>query len=218
MTDLRQSSPARASVSRDTVTILAWLSALFGAPPTADVVAAHRRGASSSLLRELGEEPEFAAGVAAMTIAFDAEADDATVAAGLGRRYGLLFDGIGGPKTVPPYESAFRPGAAWRLFQEPVSEMDALLAEHGLSVSAETSRPSDHLSIELALAAHFAAAGDPAFADMMKRLASWVPAFAAQCVEADESGFWGGAARVLAAAVSRETPIPEATEPEEVAA
>ena len=218
MTELLRSSARDASVSRDTATILAWLSALFAAPPSADVVAAHRQGAASRLLEELSKEEAFAAGVALMRGALDAQASDASVAAGLGRRYGLLFEGIGGPNTIPPYESAFRPGAAWRLFQEPVSEMNALLAEHGLSVSADTALPSDHLSIELALAASFATAGDPAFPEMMKRLASWVPAFADQCAGADEGSFWGGASRVLAAAVSRENPVPGPTETEEEAA
>jgi TorA-specific chaperone len=216
VTDLQQSSTGP-TVSCDAATILTWLSALFAAPPTSDLVAAHRRGPASRLLQDLSKEEECAAGVAAMRVSLDAEADDAVVEAGLGRRYGLLFDGIGGPKTIPPYESAFRPGAAWRLFQEPVSEMNALLAGRDLAVSTDTALPSDHLSIELALTAHLAAAGDPAFPDMMERLASWVPAFAAHCIEADDGGFWGGAARVLAAAVSREKPFPEATECEEAA-
>jgi TorA-specific chaperone len=204
--------------SSDAVTLLTWLAALFAAPPTADVVAAHRRGVAGRLLEELSREETFATGVALMRGTLDTEADDAAVAAELGRRYGLLFDGIGGPRTVPPYESAFRPGAVWRLFQEPVSEMDALLAEHDLSVSTHTARPSDHLSIELALAAHLAAADDPAFPEMMKRLARWVPAFAARCIAADEDSFWGGASRVLAATASHENPVPETTETEAEAA
>jgi TorA-specific chaperone len=218
VTDSQRSNPRRTIVSSEAVTIFAWLSALFAARPTPEVVAAHRRGAASRLLEELSSEPDFAHGVAQMRVSLDAETDDATVAAGLGRQYGLLFDGIGGPRTVPPYESAFRPGAAWRLFQEPVSEMNALLAEHGVSVSSDTPRPSDHLSIELALAAHFAAVSDPSFTEMTKRLAGWVPAFAAHCVEADETGFWGGASLILEAAVSRGNPVLEATETQEEAA
>ena len=81
--------------------------------------------------------------------------------------------------------------------------MDALLAEHDLSVSPGTSMPADHLAIELTLTAHVVAAGDDAAAaEMFQRLGGWIPAFASACVAADDEGFWAAAATVLAAVVA----------------
>lgn len=197
-------------------TLLIWLSALFASAPTAETVAAHRRGAAGQILDALSHHDEFATGCRQMRTALDKPSDDAALAAELARKYGFLFDGIGGPGTVPPYESVFRPGAAWRLFQEPFSEMNALLGKHHLSVSSNTV-PADHLSMELALAAHLAAAADRDFLEMTNRLASWVPGFAARCMATDEGGFWGGAARVLAAAVFRAGAHTKATDANEKA-
>ncbi len=182
---------------------LNWLAALFAAPPTPDFVASHRRGRGSELFCFQAEDPGLAHGVALIRKALDASDDDATVAARLGRSFGLLFEGVGGPDTVPPYESAFRPNGAWRLFQVPTAEMDALLVEHDLSVSPDTAMSADHLAIELALTAHVLAAGDKASAAaMFQRLAGWVPAFADACSDADGEGFWAGAAAILAAVVA----------------
>jgi TorA-specific chaperone len=195
----------------ETTTLLTWLSALFAAPPTIETVVAHRRGAVGALLEALSQQEDFTRGAALIRSVLDKPSDDASLVAELGRTYGLLFEGIGGPVTIPPYESVFRPGAAWRLFQEPFSEMNALINKHGLSVVSDT-LPADHLSIELALAAQLAATNDPAFAEMAKRLASWVPGFTVRCIEADEQGFWGGASLVLAAVICRIAAIPEAND------
>lgn len=105
-------------------------------------------------------------------------------------------------------KSAFRAGGAWRLFQAPTSEMEALLAEHDLSVATDAGLPADHLAIELALAAHLIAAEEPVRgAEMIRRLAGWVPAFADACADADSDGFWAGAAYVVAAVMAREDGI-----------
>jgi TorA-specific chaperone len=182
---------------------LNWLAALFAVPPTPECVASYRRGPGAEMLCDLAKDPGLAHGVALLREALDTAADDTTVAGQLGRSFGLLFEGIGGPDTVPPYESAFRPGGTWRLFQAPTAEMDALLAERDLSVSPDSSIPADHLAIELALTAHVAAAGDEAAATaMFERLAGWISAFADACVDADGEGFWAGAATVLAAVVA----------------
>ncbi len=182
---------------------------------TPEFVASHRRGRGSEILCDLAEDPELAHGVALIRKALDGTDDDTTVAARLGRSFGLLFEGIGGPDTVPPYESAFRQGGAWRLFQAPTAEMDALLAEQDLSVSPDTSMPADHLAIELALTAHAVAAGDEAAAAaMVQRLAGWIPAFADACVVADDEGFWAGVAAILAAVVASKERTLRTTEEE----
>lgn len=186
----------------DPAWIFEWLAALFAAPPSPEAVAAHRRGPTSDRMVRLAADPALAAGIAAMRVDLVRPIDDAALTAEFGRTYGRLFEGIGGPGTVAPYESAHRCGG--RLFQAPTSEMEALLAAHDLSVSAATAEPADHLAIELALMARFVATDDPARAAMSGRLAGWIPAFAAAVIAADVSPFWAGAARILRAVVERE--------------
>lgn len=213
MNDLSQSVMNVADAPGRTSMRLAWLSALYAAPPSVDVVASHRRGPAAGILEDLAREDAFAAGVARMREAL-AAGGDAVVAARLERAYGLLFEGIAGPRTTPPYELAFRPGASRRLYQAPTAEMEALLAERDMSVSVDAALPADHLAVELALAAHLMTAADPAFPAMARRLASWVPEFCAECAEADGTGFWAGAASVLAALVSQQAQVPETTQEE----
>jgi TorA-specific chaperone len=215
MNDLSQGLAIEPSSPRRPAEMLNWLAALFAAPPPHEFVASHRRGPGAEMLRDLVEDPGFAGGVALLRGALDSAEDDVTVAARLGRRFGLLFEGIGGPETVPPYESAFRRGGAWRLFQAPTAEMEALLADLDLSVAMGASMPADHLAIELALTAHLVAVGDEAAAAaMLQRLAEWIPAFADACDAADGDGFWAGAATVLAAVVASEGRILKTTEEE----
>lgn len=197
-------SPDTKDTPSDRALVLTWLSALFASRPTADFVASHRRGPAGALLRRLGRDADCTTGIATMIACLDAAVDDATLADDLGRQFGLAFEGIGGPRTAPPFESVYRQGAPWRLFQEPASEMSELLARHDLSFVSGLAVSSDHLAVELALAAHLLADGDAAFPAMIERLALWVPAFAARCAEVDRTGFWRGAARVLATVVARE--------------
>ncbi len=134
---------------------------------------------------------------------------------GVGSAYGMLFEGIGGPKTVSPYESVHRDGG--RLFGAPAAEMEAILAAHDLSVAASAHEAPDHLAVELAAAARLLAEGEPDADAIIERLRGWVPAFAADCAAADSNGFWAGAAAVLIAIVGLATrqpanaEIPDAT-------
>ena len=183
------------------VELFGWLSALFAASPNLEAIAAHRRGAASAWMRRLAAEPALAPGLRKMRRVLDGDADDKEIQAKIERRYLLLFEGVGGPRTAPPYESVFTPGAEWRLFQEPTAEMEALLAECDLSVSDDFALPADHLAVELALAAHLAARHDPRAYAMVDRLTRWAPRFAAAVAAVDEDGFWAGAADVVAAAL-----------------
>ncbi|RBP14127.1 TorA-specific chaperone [Roseiarcus fermentans] len=200
MKDAVPGPAADRSRSRRPAEMLDWLAALFAAPPTVEFVASHRRGPGADLLRDLARDPDLAHGAALLREALAGADDDRALAARLGRSFGLLFEGVGGPDTVPPYESAFRQGSAWRLFQAPTGEMEALLAERDLSVSPAAAMPADHLAVELALTAHLVATGDDESAEaMIRRLAGWTPAFADACGVADGEGFWAGAAILLAA-------------------
>ncbi|MDK9698316.1 MAG: molecular chaperone TorD family protein, partial [Siculibacillus sp.] len=127
-----------------------------------------------------------------------------TVAVRVATAHRRLFDGLAGPETVPPYESAHVGDG--RLFGRPVAEMERLLAAHDLSVAADAHEPADHLAIELALMARLVSHDHPDRATFAARLTGWIPAFARACEAHDRAGFHAAAARLLATLVEREAP------------
>ena len=185
--------------TRDLVALFNWLSAVFAAPPDRDSVASYRRGPAAAGLEGVSALPGCGAAIASMRDALEANADDALVMARVGSAYGILFEGIGGPKTVSPYESVHRDGG--RLFGPPAAEMEAILAAHDLSVAASAHEAPDHLAVELAVAARLLADDEPDADAIIERLRGWLPAFADDCATADSNGFWAGAAAVLIAVV-----------------
>lgn len=174
-----------------------WLCEIFAGPPSLDAVNSYRRGRGAEWLAQLSERTELAEGIARMAGALaDPMPDDRLVAA-LGITFNRLFVGIGGRSTVAPYESAYCGNG--RLFQQPFTEMNALLRELGLTLGDGCVEPADHISIELALVSHLLVAENPASQAMLERLRGWLPAFCADCIAKDTSGFWAGAAQALAA-------------------
>ena len=206
MNDLPRAAAFAGVDARDLVALFNWLSAVFAAPPDRDSVISYRRGPAAAWLEGVSVLPGCAEPVAHMLRALEADADDALVVARVGSAYGMLFEGIGGPKTVSPYESVHRDGG--RLFGPPAAEMEAVLAAHDLSVAVSTHEAPDHLAVELAAAAQLLSGGEPDAEAIIARLRGWVPAFAADCAVADADGFWAGAAAVLIAIVGLATRQP----------
>lgn len=200
MTDLPRPTAFANLDPHDLAALLNWLSAVFAAPPDCETVAAYRRGRASEWLSTVALISNCASGVAQMREALDAAADDSVAAARIGAAYGLLFEGIGGPKTVSPYESVQCSG---RLFGLANAEMEAFLAAHNFSVAASAHEAADHIAVELAAAARLLAEGEPGGEAMIERLRNWAPAFAAACVAADSCQFWAGAAKILISVVGR---------------
>jgi TorA-specific chaperone len=123
----------------------------------------------------------------------------AEVARDLSNEFTLLFDGVGGPRTVSPYESAYF-GFFRRLFQAPTSKMNTLLRRADVSVSSDVKEPADHLSIELALLGRMMRKGasrrnQRALIDL--HLMAFTPMFADKCFEADRTGFYAAAADLM---------------------
>jgi TorA-specific chaperone len=110
-----------------------------------------------------------------------------------------LFEGVGGPRTVSPFESAHT-GPRGRLFQAPAKDMEHLLSQTGLVLTCGIGEPSDHLSIELALLAHMLrdCSDWPETASLLdRRLLNWVPGFARAIQLVDSTGFYAGVASLL---------------------
>jgi TorA specific chaperone len=210
---------SRAAEPRDdgwNALIAEWLSGLFMAPLSANSVASYRDGLGATFLDifadDLGCEP----GAQRMRSALVTEASPAAVARKLSIAFTRLFEGVGGHRTVSLYESAYI-GGSGRLFQSPVSKMEQLLREAGLSTAATSREPPDHLPIELALLAQMMRRGVGKQARRVlldDHLLAWAPLFAGRCHDADRSGFYAGAAQVLAgflAAQSRALRINDTT-------
>ncbi len=131
----------------------------------------------------------------------------------LNRAFCLLFSGMGGPMSAPPYESAYM--GTGRLFQEPASEMAHLLQEQDLAPAEGFKEPADHLVLELSLLEETIrlaeASGDEQDVTLMlslqSRLMSWVPAFAKACDFCDKSRFYAVAAKALLALLSQPIPV-----------
>ena len=206
MNDLPRSSAFAALEPRELVALFNWLTAVFAAPPDRDSIVSYRRGPAAAWLDYVASLPGCDQAVAGMRRALEAEADDALVVARIGSAYGILFEGIGGPRTVSPYESVHRDGG--RLFGAPAAAMDAILTAHDLSVAASAHGAPDHLAVELAVAGRLLAEDEPDGEAIIERLRDWAPAFAADCAAADANGFWTGAAAVLIAIVGLATRQP----------
>ena len=191
-----------ASGSRDNdwnAFVAEWLAGLFIGPVSADAVASYRIGLAAGFLDVLAVEPGCKPGVLSMRSALTTEDSPVTAARKLAAAFTLLFDGVGGPETVSPYESAYV-GESGRLFGTPAGAMDHLLRRLDLSTHDALREPPDHLSVELALLARLmrgSSSCDAQAALLDDHLLVWVPSFAVRCRNADRTGFYAGAVDVM---------------------
>jgi TorA specific chaperone len=188
------------SLTGEDAPIAEFLAGLFVAPLSADAVASCRDGLGADFLDILVDAFPCASGVHMMRSALLTEASPGAVAHRLAIAFTVLFDGVGGHRTVSPYESA-HVGSSGRLFQAPVSDMAGLLRQADVSIADTVCEPPDHLSIELALLARLMRSGASRAAEAVlldDHLLAWVPEFADRCRAADSTGFYAGAARVTA--------------------
>lgn len=93
----------------------------------------------------------------------------------LARQYVNLFDGVAGPRTIPPYES-FYSNENGRLFQKPYDDMLKVMRKLDVKLVASCKEPPDHLALELAsLAEALLQANVKEASSLRLRLLSWVP-------------------------------------------
>jgi len=93
----------------------------------------------------------------------------------LHQQYVALFDGMSGPKAVPPYESYyFDPHG--RLCQTPYIDLLNIMSELDVSVIADCKEPADHLALQLAAFAEALRQQNAMHIEgLHKRLLNWVP-------------------------------------------
>lgn len=172
-----------------------WLANVFLAPPSMPEIDAYRRGPAAIWLEQLGVSELLAEGIGQLRGALSVGVADQELAARLGKAHGALFSGLGGPATVPPYESAYEGDG--RLFQAAATDMAVLLKAHGMHVSRTWAEAPDHLAVELSLLARLLVSGHGDADGLTKRLRGWLPVFADRCAVLDPTGFWSGAANAL---------------------
>lgn len=170
-----------------------WLSQVFGVPATTEHIEQLTAQPAQDSLRWLGEQLDAQAQVQTLSTLLTRDKPDA-LALHLERRYTALFEGIFRHRAVLPYESA------WRKSDLAIAEMNDILRTLALHVDKNCCEPPDHLAIELAALAqalseqHYRIA-----AELVERLASWVPNFSTALHLQDKDGFYAAAADVLQA-------------------
>jgi TorA-specific chaperone len=180
-------------------TLAEWLAGLFLAPLTVDAVTSYRDGLGAVLLEELEHQPGCYDGARLMQVGLTGPQTSRALARQLSTAFMELFEGVGGPRTVSPFESAHG-SPAGRLFQAPAIEMDRLLSQTSLMLTSGIGEPADHLSVELALLAHMLrerAKWRITVSLLDQRLLNWVPGFAQAVQAADRTGFYAGLALLL---------------------
>jgi TorA-specific chaperone len=176
--------------------LLDWLAVLFLQPPTALDVGRWRGRAMTGALAALGREPTVRRAVEIVVAALSGPPTDERLAAVLAHDFALLFEGVGGPRGVPPYESVHQ-APPTRLAGPATDSMLALLRRHGVTPVRRTSELPEHLSVELALLAHLTRSGTDG-RELAARMAAWLPTFAARCASVDRHGFFAGCAALAA--------------------
>ncbi len=217
--DLTTHAHGEAAALRERGHLYRWLSRVFLRELSADDIGGYSRGSGRLLLQGLAEDERMGAGATMMLRQFDGGADGDDQSRALAGFYGRLFHGVGGRRSVPPYQSVYESeerathGEAWR-------RMRAVLADLGLAAPEGSREPEDHVAIQLAVMAHLCdLAGDAAEGGdtgalgqalgrrrdfLTSHLLAWVPTFCADCQASDGDGFYAGAASVLAALLEEE--------------
>lgn len=204
--------PPIGELARSRAALYRWFAQAFFAPPDEEMVKSLRNGAMADLLKSLETIPSANAGVNAMQWAL-ADGDVQKAAAALGAAYVRLFDGVGGPESVPPYRSVYE-NEEGLLCGQATAEMDRTLRQHRMRLSESVHEPSDHLAIQLEamsqLALRVAEEAEAQHRSLLPLLAeqrdfldthlrSWVGRFAERLAAIDTSGYYAGLASVLEA-------------------
>lgn len=176
-----------------------WLSGLFSAPLSQQQVIDARTAPGQDGLRWIGAQLDATATADTLcrTLAQDT-VENLTVR--LQRNYTTLFEGIFADRSVLPYESAWQDQQHATLGGVAVVEMNILLRNLDMHISADCCEPADHLAIELAALATALDTGHNNIAqDLLRRLRDWTPAFSQALQRQDPNGLYALAGQLLLA-------------------
>ncbi|WP_316858902.1 molecular chaperone TorD [uncultured Cohaesibacter sp.] len=177
-----------------------WLADLFARELSADMLSHYQGEEGKAFLAIMKEE----ASLEPLVTHFESLLSQANTLQqlhlDLAGDFSRLFHGVAGRHSAPPYQSAHM-GEGSRLYQAPVSDMNALLRCLEMSLPDDFHEPSDHVSVELSVMARLVALGDEKrqSAFLQSQLASWLPSFSHAVMQGDRHGFYSHAAKALLA-------------------
>lgn len=188
-----------------------WLSTLFASEIDQETLDGYRKGPGKVFLKKIATIPALKGETKVVQDLLEQTEDTADHALELAGAYGYLFLGAGGAQSVSPYESVYT-SKSGSMFQQAEQHMRMILKEYGLGVSRDVCEPADHIAIELEFMAQLASMSLEAEATNAERAAAltmqqksflenhllnWVPAFSANCVEQDFSGFYAALSQLM---------------------
>lgn len=187
-------------------TLADWFGRLILRPMDAATAAANRTDEMLDVIAGFGDAFGVPAAANAM-IAFLRQHSPNEIERRLGYRYVVLFDGVGGKRTVSLCENAHAEGGE-PLLQTAFASMQAILRTLDVSVDGTCREPADHLAIELAALAEALRQGNVVLTEqLVQRISRWVPAVAeavchADPSDADQSEFYAAVFELLAAFIA----------------
>lgn len=195
-----------------------WLSGLFMAPMSSQQVAQAGSASGQNALRWIGTQLQAPAAAEALCDKLTQDTPE-NLAVHLQRRYTALFEGIFRHRAVLPYESAWQENGVPTLEGKPVAEMEAILRDLDVHVSADCCEPADHLAIELAaLTAALDGGYTSVTTELVRRLQGWVPGFVQSLENLDPEGFYAGSGKLLLALIRTAQSVLFMTDPAVVSA
>ena len=158
-----------------------WLANLYLSEIDRPAIELYRGPEGSRLLAQLGSLAALAPLADSIGTVMAGERDPEVLRLDLAAAYSRLFL-IGGPRTVPPYASAYL-SQNGLLMQHPVTETEAVLARLGLTTAQGLKEPADHIGVQLSILSELAGRPDAEAEFLAGHLLTWVPTFTALCAQ-----------------------------------
>lgn len=185
--------------------IYRWLSSIFAREPSLVVLEAYDTADGQALLGGLGEIEPLAPLVDALRARTSGKSSNAlnSVVLDLAGEFALLFLGVGGRRSVPPYQS-FYVSAQARVMQNSAAQMQSELRGLNARLAEDFRELPDHIAVQLAAMVELT--GTTPLQRQVEfiesRLINWIGDFRDRCIAAKPTGFYAIAASAMVGFVS----------------
>ncbi|NRF31141.1 molecular chaperone TorD [Vibrio coralliilyticus] len=187
-----------------------WLSSLYAKELTEDNLHQYHSAEIRSFLTGLGENSHLKPAIERVIDALNRLMDRDDAQLELAADFCDLF--LKSDKdSALPYASMYI-GKSGLLNDQPATDMEKLMAEHGIEVEKGLNEPADHIAIELDFLGNLIIRSneleqdrhmEEAFSEqeqfIQQQLLSWIPPFSKKCQALDEFGFYSAISLLLIA-------------------
>ncbi|AIW19380.1 molecular chaperone TorD [Vibrio coralliilyticus] len=187
-----------------------WLSSLYAKELTEDNLQQYHSAEIRSFLTGLGENSHLKPAIERVIDALNRLMDRDDAQLELAADFCDLF--LKSDKdSALPYASMYI-GKSGLLNDQPATDMEKLMAEHGIEVEKGLNEPADHIAIELDFLGNLIIRSneleqdrhmEEAFSEqeqfIQQQLLSWIPQFSKKCQALDEFGFYSAVSLLLIA-------------------